>query len=782
MKKNTLFSQLLSPGFTLTLLLIPLLCFFGFQYYHSSLRVAKAQFYQNSFQMISEFDRDYESLLAQFEKHSLPLAQKFEKKLKKISFESQAREISKDFPAYEGQYNMEWQRSYSRKLKGKLQIQLSNLQRKILKPFPDLKSGSFGINYFDLHLAMEYIHKYNEMSSSRADRTMTQLSASPEEHGPSLIARTFANLLTRRMHQKEGIDPFFLIPFESLYNLDLLKAPLSYRSMNLFNNQVWIYFTPIPARDKDREFFDVSKMVDIPPNEVFKGFLSLTCNLSSFYEITHQPTTKHEIEYRLSQLSEIKELLPASFTLLDPVNHSSLGNVDFEFLKKSVEDGQTQFKIQFTKDGHYFALLQLDSSLGKYFHFAKASRSTLLKKAYELLKLTSFFVIGLLFFYLLFGSVLTKSISYPIEKFSAIVEDCSSSLDDANLKNFQSSMKELQILQGEFQRSLSKTREQIQFLESYSRIQAATLEREESKFLEVLIAESSRFDHETDWHKFDFEELALKLKSNDIEALRAFSQQCAHFEDRKEQIRLSRELERTQREFELAESVQSSLLPDLKNFPIPVSPYFSPARYLGGDFYEGMESEDWLNLALADVSGKGLSAALFASSIKAHLLALLPSGSDPCSILRNLNLHSCALNQSGFFCTMFLCRYHPQEAILEYSSAGQNQMLLYDGETIQELSSKGLPLGLMENDFYLLEKVNIDRDSLLILYSDGVNEAENELKELYGMERFFQVIQENKDLNEVELSKAIIEDITLFRQNQEQSDDITMLIASLSPA
>ena len=782
MKKNTLFLQLLSPGLALTLLLVPLLCFFGFQYYHSSLRVAKAQFYQDSFQMISKFDRDYEALLAQFEKHSLPLARKFEKKLQKMSFESQAKEISKYFPAYEGDFNMKWQSRYRKKLKGKLQIQLSNLQRKILKPFPQLTPGSFGINYFDLHLAMEYIHKYNEMSSSRVDRTMSQLSASPEEHGPSLIARTFANLLTRRMHQKEGIDPFFLIPFESLYNLNLLKTPQNYRSMNLFNNQVWIYFTPIPVRKKDRSFFDISKMINIPPNEVYKGFLSLTCNLANFYEITHQPSTSQEVQYRLSLLSELKEHLPDSFTLLDPVNHSSQGKVNFDFLKGKVEDGQTQFKIQFTKDGHYFALLQLDSSLGKYFHFTKASRSTLLKKAYELLKLAGFFVTGLLLFYLLFGSVLTKSISYPIEKFSAIVEDCSDSLDDAKLKEFQSPMKELQILQGEFQRKLSKTREQIRFLESYSRVQAATLEREESKFLEVLIAENSRFDHDTDWHKFDFEELALKLKSNDKEALRAFSQQLAHFEDRKEKIRLYRELERTQREFELAESVQSSLLPDLKNFPIPVSSYFSPARYLGGDFYEGMESNDWLNLALADVSGKGLSAALFASSIKAHLLALLPSGSDPCSIMRNLNLHSCALNQSGFFCTMFLCRFHPQNAILEYSSAGQNQMLLYDGENIGELSSKGLPLGLMESDFYLLEKIKIERESLLILYSDGVNEAENESKELYGMERFFQIIQENKNLSEVELSKAIIEDITLFRQNQEQSDDITMLIARLNPA
>ncbi len=232
-----------------------------------------------------------------------------------------------------------------------------------------------------------------------------------------------------------------------------------------------------------------------------------------------------------------------------------------------------------------------------------------------------------------------------------------------------------------------------------------------------------------------------------------------------------------ERELTLAQSVQNSLLP--KNPAAPkgfeAEALFEPARYLGGDFYDSFTVKDVTWQLVADVSGKGLAAALYGSLAKAAIRALAFRGLGPEEILAEANRILCERGEEDFFCTLFIVRLEADGA-MQWASAGHNRMLLKTrSNELVELNGKGLPLGIFPKGEWIGGRRRILEGESLILYTDGIPEAENLQKELYGFARFFKEIEILPQGAEPSV-RHLLEKVKSFVGGAAHSDDWTLLV------
>jgi serine phosphatase RsbU (regulator of sigma subunit) len=244
------------------------------------------------------------------------------------------------------------------------------------------------------------------------------------------------------------------------------------------------------------------------------------------------------------------------------------------------------------------------------------------------------------------------------------------------------------------------------------------------------------------------------------------------------------ERERIVQELEIARNIQQSLLPDTT--PIvegaEVTALSIPARQVGGDFYDFIPiAENNLGLVIADVSGKGVPAALFMALSRALMRA--NSLQDPhvsqAVVKTNRLILECAT--SGLFVTLFYAIVDTQTRRLKYVSAGHNPPFLYRKKTgeIQLLEADGIALGVLD-DIQLEEKETVlEEGDILVLYTDGVTEATNMQDEEYGEERLVQLISEHHTLSAAELIHKIKDVVMTFAGEVPQFDDITLMVVKM---
>jgi sigma-B regulation protein RsbU (phosphoserine phosphatase) len=244
------------------------------------------------------------------------------------------------------------------------------------------------------------------------------------------------------------------------------------------------------------------------------------------------------------------------------------------------------------------------------------------------------------------------------------------------------------------------------------------------------------------------------------------------------------EQEKIVQELEIARNIQQSFLPDTT--PIiegaGVTALFLPARQVGGDFYDFIPiSENNVGLVIADVSGKGVPAALFMALSRALMRA--NSLQDPrvshAVIQTNRLILECAT--SGLFVTLFYAIVDTQARRLKYVSAGHNPPILYKKKTgeIQLLEADGIALGVLD-DIELEEKeVSLEEGDIIVLYTDGVTEAMNVQDEEFGEERLIQVISDNHALSANELNHKIEDVVMAFAGEAPQFDDFTLMVVKI---
>lgn len=233
-------------------------------------------------------------------------------------------------------------------------------------------------------------------------------------------------------------------------------------------------------------------------------------------------------------------------------------------------------------------------------------------------------------------------------------------------------------------------------------------------------------------------------------------------------------------ELAIAREVQERLLPQRKPL-VPGLDYAGlcrPASSVGGDCYEHMlDSRGSLWMAIGDVAGKGVPAALLMAGVNAALRGLLAADvREPAEMMTLLNRVLYESTPRNRFVTLFLARFDPDTSQLVYSSGGHNPMLLRrDCGDTEWLATKGVGLGLTAQSAYRQASVHLARGDVFVMYTDGVTEARSAGGEEFGEQRLVAALQGRGALG---MTGRVLEAIDEFSQGAPQHDDITLLIGS----
>ena len=244
---------------------------------------------------------------------------------------------------------------------------------------------------------------------------------------------------------------------------------------------------------------------------------------------------------------------------------------------------------------------------------------------------------------------------------------------------------------------------------------------------------------------------------------------------------------RIDKELSFAKSIQQSALPSVfpaypndKEFNIYAQMY--AAKQVGGDFYDFYKvGSDKLLFLIADVSGKGIPAAMFMMKAKAVIKSLAESGRSVEEIFNLANKDLCENNDSGMFVTSWLGMLNIKTGEICYVNAGHNPPVINkaDGETYYLKSRAGFVLGGFDTVKYKENKLTLSKGDRILLYTDGVTEATNTKEELFGEDRLLEFIKANDSLDIYSLLDSLKKDIDTFAMGTEQFDDITTVVLEL---
>lgn len=240
--------------------------------------------------------------------------------------------------------------------------------------------------------------------------------------------------------------------------------------------------------------------------------------------------------------------------------------------------------------------------------------------------------------------------------------------------------------------------------------------------------------------------------------------------------------ERISNELDVASRIQKKILPaDVDEiFGLEIAQYFEPAKEIGGDYYDYTILDDNVfSITIADVSGKGVPAAFLMALGRSVLKTLTLTGDfAPNENLNELNKIIYSDITEDMFITMMHSKYNKENKTLYYSNAGHNPIVVYRASTdsIELYTVKGVAIGFLEEYKYRQGEIQLNKGDIVIFYTDGITEAENSNKEMFGLERLKEVIYNNKNKSPKELRKVILESINRFRKDYEQTDDLTFVI------
>jgi len=198
---------------------------------------------------------------------------------------------------------------------------------------------------------------------------------------------------------------------------------------------------------------------------------------------------------------------------------------------------------------------------------------------------------------------------------------------------------------------------------------------------------------------------------------------------------------------------------------------------VGGDYYDFIEKEDGkLALVIADISGKGVGAAILMAVLQASLRALVNIVAEPAELIRQLNKVLVKSSPDNKFATIFYAELNKETHELEYVSGGHNPSLLAQGDEILELCSSGPVVGIVPSATFSSHKVKMLPGATLVLYTDGVTELNDELGEEFGTERLAAVVRESRNEDLRWLVERVHEKMVAFARSHRFDDDTTLLV------
>lgn len=279
------------------------------------------------------------------------------------------------------------------------------------------------------------------------------------------------------------------------------------------------------------------------------------------------------------------------------------------------------------------------------------------------------------------------------------------------------------------------------------------------------------------------DEMDIDASTEIGEIAQAFSEITNRFRESQKNLA---DQERLQKEMQVAQEIQQTLLPsefpDLEGYEI--ASYYEAAREVGGDYFDFVEvDKDTLGIAVADVSGKGVPGSLVMTMIRTALRTEARGIKDAAEVLSRVNDFVIGDMKKGMFVTVFYVIIDSKRRRLTYASAGHNPMILYRASTKKTyyLNPRGFPIGIQLHEKDLFKKsiesdtIQLAEEDILLIYTDGITEAMNEKRHLFGEERLIKIFRDYGHLRVKPFVDQIKEEILSFTEGTPQSDDITLV-------
>lgn len=235
------------------------------------------------------------------------------------------------------------------------------------------------------------------------------------------------------------------------------------------------------------------------------------------------------------------------------------------------------------------------------------------------------------------------------------------------------------------------------------------------------------------------------------------------------------------RELETARSIQASFLPDsIPEYPgWDIAATWHPIRNVAGDFYDFYRLSDGrLAAVIADVSGKGIPAALFMALSVTVLRFGMQMNLAPEEVTRRANELIISEQRSRMFATTFVSYITPENGAIEFSSGGHNPAIVYraDNQDCDYITADGVAVGIFKEAEYKRSSTTLRHGDILVLYTDGITEVINNDQEEFGEDRLEEIIMQNAHETADTLIALIMEAINIFSEDQELFDDATLVI------
>jgi serine phosphatase RsbU (regulator of sigma subunit) len=245
-------------------------------------------------------------------------------------------------------------------------------------------------------------------------------------------------------------------------------------------------------------------------------------------------------------------------------------------------------------------------------------------------------------------------------------------------------------------------------------------------------------------------------------------------------------LREQQRELEIAKNIQLSLLPKrIPDIPgVALAGICVPAKDVGGDYYDFLHHGDGsLDLLIADVSGHNVGAALIMAETRTFIQSRSEHLGTPANILKALNqFFYDDLTQAELFVTMFYLQFQPETHRAMFASAGHSPPLLWKGadKSLERLDVEGLIIGVYKEFPYEQAEISLEPGDCLLLYTDGVIEAENAEGEFFGEDRLGQLLLTSNELSPQDLIDHIFDQVRLFTGQHSFLDDVSLVVMKMS--
>jgi serine phosphatase RsbU (regulator of sigma subunit) len=238
------------------------------------------------------------------------------------------------------------------------------------------------------------------------------------------------------------------------------------------------------------------------------------------------------------------------------------------------------------------------------------------------------------------------------------------------------------------------------------------------------------------------------------------------------------------KDMEGAKDVQQAFFPP-QSFSIPClscETFYQPARGIGGDYYDflSMSGGRW-GIAIGDVSGKGIGAALLMASLQASLRAqALHPHLDLTALIGDVNRLVYESSPTTFFASLFYAEYKPATRMLQYVNAGHNPPIILRPQMesceLFYLRAQAVPIGMFVDTQFAATKFQLAKDDILVAYTDGITEAANASGELWGLERLERLLRSCSRMAPNEIVERILAEVSEFANGEPQHDDVTLVV------